>query len=66
MFNYKLIWKVSGVSSMEMFVLMIIILMSAITVTYAGEIWLYVTLTVGSMIKQIQSKVKKRVKKVRK
>ena len=51
---------------MEMFILMVIILMSAITVTYAGEILLYVTLTVGSMIKQIQSKVEKRVKKVRK
>ena len=49
-----------------MFILMIVILMCAIAFTYAGEIWLYVTLTFGSMIKQIQSKVEKRVKKVRK
>jgi len=50
---------------MEMFILMIVILMSAIAVTYAGEIWLYITLTFGSMIKQIQSKIHKLVKKGR-
>ena len=51
---------------MEMFILMIVILMCAIAFTYAGEIWLYVTLTFGSMIKQIQLKVEKLVKNERK
>ena len=48
---------------MEMFILMVFILMAAIAITYAGEIWLYTCLVLGSLIKEIQSKVEKVLKK---
>ena len=39
-----------------MFNLMIVILMSAIAITYAGEIYLYLSLTLGSFINDIKNK----------
>ena len=42
---------------MEMFLLMIVILMAAISVTYAGEIYLYLTLTLESFINDIKNKL---------
>jgi len=41
---------------MEMFLLIIIILMSAIAVTYAGEIYLYLSIVIGSIISDIKNK----------
>jgi len=41
---------------MEMFILMLAILISAIAITYAGEIYLYLTLTLGSFINDIKNK----------
>ena len=41
---------------MEMIILMLVILMSAIAITYAGEIYLYLTLTLGSFINDIKKK----------
>ena len=41
---------------MEMFLLAILILMSAVVITYSGEIWLYICLTIGSIIKDIKNK----------
>jgi len=48
---------------MEMFVLMVIILMSALVITYNKEIYLYLCLVLGSLLKDIQSKVEKLFKK---
>jgi len=48
---------------MEMFVLMVVILMSALMITYNKEIYLYLCLVLGSLLKDIQSKVKKLFKK---
>jgi len=48
---------------MEMFVLMVVILMSALMITYNKEIYLYLCLVLGSLIKEIQSKVEKVLKK---
>ena len=41
---------------MEMFLLMLVIIMFAITITYAGEIYLYISLVIGSFIKDIKNK----------
>ena len=41
---------------MEMIILMLVILMSAIPITYAGDIYLYLTLTLGSFINDIKNK----------
>jgi hypothetical protein len=41
---------------MEMFLLIIIILMSAIAVAYAGEIYLYLSIVIGSIISDIKNK----------
>ena len=41
---------------MEMFILMLAILISAIAITYAGEIYLYLTLKLGSFINDIKNK----------
>jgi hypothetical protein len=41
---------------MEMFLLMLVIIMFAITVTYAGEIYLYISLVFGSLIRDIKNK----------
>jgi hypothetical protein len=48
---------------MEMFVLMVVILMSALVITYNKEIYLYLCLVLGSLLKDIQSKVEKLFKK---
>jgi len=48
---------------MEMFVLMVVILMSALMITYNKEIYLYLCLVLGSLLKDIQSKVEKLFKK---
>ena len=48
---------------MEMFILMVFILMAALAVTYSKEIWLYTCLVLGSLLKDIQSKVEKWLKK---
>ena len=42
---------------MEMIILMVVILMSAITVTYFNEIYLYLSLVLGSLINDIKKKV---------
>lgn len=41
---------------MEMIILMVVILMSAITVTYFNEIYLYLSLVLGSFINDIKKK----------
>ena len=46
-----------------MFVLMVVILMSALVITYNKEIYLYLCLVLGSLLKDIQSKVEKLFKK---
>ena len=43
---------------MEWLFLILIIMMSAVAVTYAGEIYLYLSLVFGSMIRDIQNKIK--------
>ena len=48
---------------MEMFVLMVVILMSGLVITYNKEIYLYLCLVLGSLLKDIQSKVEKLFKK---
>lgn len=48
---------------MEMFILMVVILMSALVITYNKEIYLYLCLVLGSLLKDIQSKVEKLFKK---
>ena len=48
---------------MEMFLLMLLILMFAVAITNAKEIYLYMSLLLGSLIKDIQSKVVKNKKK---
>jgi len=42
---------------MEMFLLMVIILMVAIMVTYSGEIYMYLSLTLGSLVVDIKDKL---------
>jgi hypothetical protein len=42
---------------MEMIILMVVILMSAITVTYFNEIYLYLSLVLGSLINDIKKKL---------
>ena len=42
---------------MEMIILMVVILMSAITVTYFNEIYMYLSLVLGSLINDIKKKV---------
>ena len=42
---------------MEMIILMVVILMSAITVTYFNEIYLYISLVLGSLINDIKKKI---------
>ena len=42
---------------MEMFLLMLVIIMLAITITYAGEIYLYISFVLGSFIKDIKNKL---------
>ena len=42
---------------MEMIILMVVILMSAITVTYFNEIYLYLSLVLGSFINDIKKKI---------
>ena len=42
---------------MEMFLLMVIILMVAIMVTYSGEIYMYLSLTLGSLVADIKDKL---------
>lgn len=44
---------------MEMFLLMIVIIMSAVAVTYAGEIYLYLCLLIGSLFKKKKKNAKK-------
>ena len=39
---------------MEMFLLGVAIIMCAIAITYAGEIYLYISLSLGSFIKNIK------------
>lgn len=46
-----------------MFILMVVILMSALVITYNKEIYLYLCLVLGSLLKDIQSKVEKLFKK---
>jgi len=45
---------------MEMFLLMLIILILALSITYAGEIYLYLSLVFGSIITDIQKFFKKK------
>lgn len=47
---------------MEMFLLMILIIMSAIAITYYKEIYLYVCLTLGSMIQSVTDKINAKTK----
>ena len=50
---------------MEMFLLMLVILISAIAISYSKEIWTYLCLVLGSLLKDIQSIVEKLIKKGR-
>jgi len=50
---------------MEMFLLMLVILISAIAISYSKEIWIYLCLVLGSLLKDIQSIVEKLIKKGR-
>ena len=43
---------------MEMFLLMLVIVMFAVLITYSGEIYLYLCLTLGSIMADIQDKIK--------
>jgi len=43
---------------MEMFIMMLLIIMCAIVITYSKEIYIYVTLVLGSLINDIQNKFK--------
>lgn len=43
---------------MEWLLLILIIMMTAVAVAYAGEIYLYMTLVFGSMIRDLQNKLK--------
>ena len=43
---------------MEWLFLILIIMMGAVAVTYAGEIYLYLSLVFGSIIRDIQNKIK--------
>ena len=43
---------------MEMFVLMVVILMSAIVITYSSEIYLYLCMALGSFFNDVKNKVK--------
>lgn len=43
---------------MEMFVLMVVILMSAIVITYSSEIYLYLCMVLGSFFNDVKNKVK--------
>ena len=43
---------------MEMFLLGALILMAAVMVTFSGEIWLYLTMVFGSIIKDIKKFLK--------
>ena len=42
---------------MEWLLLILIILMTAVAVAYSGEIYLYLSLVFGSMIRDIQDKI---------
>ena len=44
---------------MEMLLLILIILMFAVAVAYSGEIYLYVSLVFGSLIRDIQNYINK-------
>ena len=50
---------------MQMFLLMLVILISAIAISYLKEIWIYLCLVLGSLLKDIQSIVEKLIKKGR-
>lgn len=43
---------------MEWLLLILIIMMTAVAVAYAGEIYLYMSLVFGSMIRDLQNKLK--------
>ena len=42
---------------MEMFLLMLVIIMFAIAITYSGEIYMYLSLTLGSLVADIKDKL---------
>jgi len=42
---------------MEMFVLMLLILMAAVLITFSGEIYMYLCLTLGSIMSDIKDKI---------
>ena len=43
---------------MEMLLLCLFIIMTGVAIAYAGEIYLYMSLIFGSMIKDVQNKIK--------
>ena len=43
---------------MEALLLMLVIIMFAVLITYSGEIYLYLSLTLGSLMADIQDKIK--------
>ena len=42
---------------MEWLLLMLIVMMTAVAITYSGELYLYLSLVFGSIIRDIQNKV---------
>jgi len=43
---------------MEALLLMLVIIMFAVLITYSGEIYLYLSLTLGSLMADVQDKIK--------
>tara|TARA_B100001057_G_scaffold202779_1_gene203521 strand:+ start:200 stop:349 length:150 start_codon:yes stop_codon:yes gene_type:complete len=43
---------------MEMLLLSLFIIMTGVAIAYAGEIYLYMSLVFGSMIRDVQNKIK--------
>jgi len=43
---------------MEMFIMMLLIIMCAIAITYSKELYIYVTLVLGSLMNDILNKFK--------
>jgi len=43
---------------MDMFLLGVVIIMCAVLITFSGEIYLYLCLTLGSIMADIQDKIK--------
>jgi len=43
---------------MEALLLMLVIIMFAVLITYSGEIYLYLSLTLGTLMADVQDKIK--------